>query len=488
VLYRQAILAIPPLDRWESKYVMSVGRRPADVTEPATVDLLVAGGVVVTVDAARRVLPDGAVAVRDGRIVEVGPTADLRARYRATRTIDATDFVTMPGLVDAHTHVSVEHLARSLPPDAAGHRWMMEWAAPLYAAVTPEEERVAALLACHDLIRNGTTTFGEGNTIRDIAAVAGAVEQAGLRAVLGVWTWDRPAEPRALRQTVDQALARNADAIARYHRTAGGRITVATSCVHPVLCTTELLKGLRALASEKGVGLAYHHASSRQPVDQYVATHGRRPLLDFSDLGILGPDVRTVHMVHLDAAELDVLVRSGASVAHCPQTGLRLAYGITAVGCFPEMIARGVRVGVGTDGVMCADSVDLFKAIKLAAGLFKDAREDPTLIPAEKAIDLGTIDAARVLGLEREVGSLEAGKSADLILLDRRTPELTPLLNVTNALVYGVDGRCVDTVIASGRILMEGRRVLTVDVERLYTEARLLAPQLIARAAVRPKF
>ena len=453
--------------------------------ETPPLDLLVAGGVVVTVDAERRILPNGAVAVRGGRIVDVGPTVDLRDRYSAARTIDAREFVTMPGLVDAHVHVSVEHLARSLPPDTAGHRWMTEWAAPLYAAVTPEEERVSALLACYELIRNGTTTFGEGNTVRDMPAVANAVEQAGLRAILGIWTWDLPTEPASLRQTVDQALARNASTIARYHGTAGGRISVAASCVHPVLCSPELLQGLRALASEKRVGLAYHHASSRQPVDQYVATHGRRPLFDFADLGILGPDVRTVHMVHLDAAELDLLVRSGASVAHCPQTGLRLGYGITAVGSFPEMIARGVRVGVGTDGVMCADSLDLFKAIKLAAGLFKDARQDPTLIPAQTAMDLGTIDAARALGLENEVGSIEPGKSADLILLDRRAPELTPLLNVPNALVYSADGRCVDTVIASGRILMKGRRVLTIDADELYAAARRLAPQLIERGGVR---
>jgi 5-methylthioadenosine/S-adenosylhomocysteine deaminase len=468
--------------------VRSAGEGPGGTgrgaTEPAAIDLLVAGGVLVTMDPARRVLPDGAVAARDGRIVEVGPTVELRGRYRARRTVDAQEFVILPGLVDAHVHVSVEHLARSLPPDDAGRRWMLEWAAPLYAAVTPDEERLAALLACHELIRNGTTTFGEGNTIRDMAAVVDAVDQAGLRAILGVWTWDRPAEPAALRQTADQALARTAAAIARWNGAAGGRIGVAASCVHPVLCSPDLLKGLRALASDRGVGLAYHHASSREPVDEYVAAHGRRPLLDFADLGILGPDVRTVHMVHLDQAELDVLVRSGASVAHCPQTGLRLAYGITAVGRFPEMLARGVRVGVGTDGVMCADSLDLFRAMRLAAGLFKDARQDPTLVPAWTALELGTIGAARALGLDHEVGSLEAGKAADLILLDRRTPELTPLVNVTNALVYGADGHTVDTVIAGGRVLMEGRRVLTIDAEPLYAEAARVAPRLIARAGV----
>jgi 5-methylthioadenosine/S-adenosylhomocysteine deaminase len=459
----------------------------AAVPEPVAVDLLVAHGLVVTVDAERRILADGAVAIRDGRIVEVGKAPDLRARYRPRRLIDAGDFVVLPGLVDGHVHITAEHLARGIAPDDAGHRWMMEWAVPLYASLTPEEEHAGALLSCLEMLRNGTTAFGEGGTVRDLAAVADAVGQAGLRGTLGLWCWDRVPEPAALRQTADVAVARTEDAIGRFHGAADGRVRVAAACIHPVLCSRELLAGLRDLARARGVTFAYHHASSRQPIDQYVAAHGRRPLLDWADLGLLFPGVRATHMVHLDDAELRVLAGSGASVIHCPQTALRLAYGAATAGRFPEMLAAGVTVALGTDGVNSSDNQDLFKAMQIAAGLFKDARQDPALVPAERAIEMATLDAARTLGLAHELGSLEAGKQADLILLDRRAPELTPLLDVANALVYGTDGRNVDTVIVGGRVLMEGRRVLTIDADALYARVREIAPRLVARAGLRPR-
>jgi 5-methylthioadenosine/S-adenosylhomocysteine deaminase len=462
-----------------------MGRAVSDA--PVAVDVVVAHGLVVTVDAVRRVLADGAVAMKDGRIVEVGKAPDVLARYRAARTIDASDFVVMPGLVDGHVHITAEHLTRGVAPDDAGHRWTMEWAVPLYAAVTPEEEHAGALLSCLEMIRNGTTSFGEGGTCRDMAAVAEAVGQAGVRGTLGLWTWDRVPEPAILHQPADRAVARTAEAIGRFHGTADGRVRVAAACIHPMSCSAELLAGLRDLATARGVTFAYHHASFPQPVDQYVAARGRRPLLDFADLGLLTRNVRATHMVHLDDDELRVLGASEATVVHCPQTALRLGYGATAVGRFPEMLAAGVTVALGTDGVNSSDNQDLFKAMQLAAGLFKDVRQDATLVPAEKAIEMATIDAARTLGLEREIGSLEAGKQADVVLLSRRAPELTPLVDVANALVYATDGRNVDTVIVGGRVLMEGRRVLTIDEDALYARVRQLAPRLIARAGLRPR-
>src|SRR5262249_43949008 len=200
------------------------------MTGPAPIDLLIAGGVVVTLDRTRRVLTDGAVAVRDGRIAEVGKATDLRARYRPARSIDASDFLVLPGLVDGHVHVSAEHLARGLAPDDAGHRWTMEWAVPLYAAVTPEEEHASALLSCLEMIKNGTTAFGEGGTVRDMSAVARAVEQAGIRGTLGLWTWDRVAEPAVLHRSADEALSRTEAAIDRFHGAAGGPVRGRAGC------------------------------------------------------------------------------------------------------------------------------------------------------------------------------------------------------------------------------------------------------------------
>ena len=454
---------------------------------PVAVDLLISGGVTVTIDADRRVLDDGAVAVDAGKIIAVGPTADIAPRYPAKRVIDARDHVVMPGLVDAHVHITAEHLGRGLALDDAGHRWMWEYALPLYGAIQPEEERTGALLACLEMIRNGTTTFGEGGTARDIQASADAVAQAGVRGVLSPWTADRIEAPASLCMTADQALQRTVDAMDGFQGAAAGRIGIAASCISPTLCSPELLRDLKALADARGTTFTFHHASSVEPIDAYVAEHGRRPFLDFADLAILGPNVRATHMVHLDDDELNVLCESGTSVAHCPQTAYRLAYGAARHGRFPEMVAAGVTVALGTDGVMSSDNQDLFKAMQIAAGLFKDARQDPALMPAEKIIEMATVDGARSLGLDDQIGSLEVGKQADVILIDRRAPELTPLLDVANALVYASDGRNVATVIVAGKIVMENRAVRTIDADALYAEVRALAPKLIERAGLTPR-
>jgi len=455
--------------------------------EPQAIDLLIEDGVVVTVDAARRVIADGAVAIHDGSIVAVGKTADLAPLYRPAKRLHASNHLVIPGLIDAHVHITAEHLARGLALDDAGHRWMFDYALPLYAAITAEEEYAGARLACLEMLRNGTTCFQEGGTARSVASSARAVEEAGLRGTLSPWTWDRPQDPAGLAMTTDQAIARTEDAVRLFHGAAGGRLRIAASCVNPVLCSTDLLHGLKALVDAEGIGFTFHHASSLEPVAAYVAEHGRRPLLDFADLGILGPGVLATHMVHLDDDELAELARSGAAVAHCPQTALRLAYGAAKQGRFPDMISAGVTVALGTDGVMSSDNQDLFKAMQIAAGLFKDARLDAALMPAEKVVEMATIDAARALGLNHTLGSIEVGKCADLVLLDRRAPELTPLLDVANALVYATDGRNVATVIVDGRIIVEDGTVLTIDADSLYAEAARMTPDLIERAGLEPR-
>ncbi|MDP6709451.1 MAG: amidohydrolase [Alphaproteobacteria bacterium] len=452
--------------------------------EPRAIDLLIEGGVVVTVDADRRVIADGAVAVDGGRIVDVGKAAELAPRFSPANRTSARDQIVMPGLVDAHVHITAEHLCRGLALDDAGHRWMFDYALPLYGAITPEEEYAGARLACLEMLRNGTTSFHEGGTARDVEASARAVEEAGLAGTLTPWTWDLPQEPTALNLSREVALERTEAAIGRFHGAADGRLRIAASCINPVLCSAGLLGDLKALADDKGVTFTFHHASSIEPVEAFVAAEGRRPLLAFADLGILDENVLATHMVHLDDDELAVFAASGASIAHCPQTALRLAYGAATHGRFPELIAAGVTIGLGTDGVMSSDNQDLFKAMQIAAGLYKDARSDPTLLPAEKVVEMATIDAARAIGLEAEVGSLEIGKRADLILLDRQTPELTPLLDVANALVYATDGRNVASVMVAGRLLMDRRQVLTLDADALYAEVREMAPRLMERAGL----
>jgi cytosine/adenosine deaminase-related metal-dependent hydrolase len=448
------------------------------------IDLLVEDGYIVTMDSKRRILKNGAVAIDKGLIVDVGKSHNLESRYVPKRTINGQNFIVLPGLVDSHVHIGAEHLARSLAPDNAGPRWLSDWALPLYAAMTADEEHIGGQLSCLEMIRNGTTTFGEGGSVRNMEAAVAAVNTAGIRAVLAPWTWDLVRDPIELRNTTETALNRTKRFIKRYHETSSGRIQMAVSCISPNVCSDELLVKLMEIATSHALTFHFHHGSRRRNgVNE--GPHGKRPLLKFAELDILAPHVRMTHMVHLDDQEIAVLISSGASVTHCPQTGLRLAYGMTTSGKFPELIEAGVRVALGTDGVNSSDNQDLFKAMQLAAGLFKDAHENSAIMPAETVLEMATIVGAQTLGLEKNIGSLEVGKHADLILLDRKCPELCPLLNVATALVYGCDGRTVHTSIVGGKIIMENREVLTLNAGKLYTEVEKIALSLVKRAGLK---
>jgi cytosine/adenosine deaminase-related metal-dependent hydrolase len=448
------------------------------------IDLIVGGGLTVTMDPARRVLANGAVAVDRCRIRDVGPAAEIARRYRARQTIDATDFVVLPGLVDAHVHIGAEHLTRGSYRGDPGHEWLLRWAAPVYGAITPEEEHVAAQLSCIEMLRNGTTTFGEGGSVVHMAAVAEAVLASGLRGVLAPWCWDRTDGPAAFRKDA----ARNLDDLDRCLAILKGygsdRLIGAASCISPVFCSPALLAGLTAIARSRGITLHFHHGGSRTTVDAYADRLGKRPVEHFEELGLLAPNTRMSHMVHLDAREIAILARTGATVTFCPQTALRLAYGATQAGRVPELVAAGVNVSLGTDGVNSSDNQDMFKALQLVVGLFADAREDTAILSAEQALEMATIKGAEALGLADEVGSLEPGKSADLILVDRRSPELTPLLDVANALVHACDGRLVDTTIICGRVVMQGRRIAGLDEAAVYGKARRMAGPLMERAGI----
>lgn len=450
------------------------------------IDLLIQDGYIVTMDSKRRILKNGSIAINKGLIVDIGKTGDLSERYVSRRTINGKNFVVLPGLVDAHVHIGAEHLARSLVPDDVGPKWLSDWATPLYAAMTPDEEHVAGQLSCLEMIRNGTTTFGEGGSIRDMGATVTAVHTAGIRAVLAPWTWNLVRYPIELRDTTESALNRTKKLIKKYHQSSSGRIQMAVSCISPKLCSDDLLVKLMEVATSNALTFHFHHGM-RRDIETHGSQQAKRPLLRFAELGILAPNVRMTHMIHLDNQEIDILISSGASIAHCPQTGLRLAYGITTSGKFPELIKAGVRVALGTDGVNSSDNQDLFKVMQLAAGLFKDAHEDSAIMPAETVLEMATIVSAQTLGLEKKIGSLEIGKQADLILLDRKCPELSPLLNIVNALVYGCDGRTVHTVIIGGQIIMENREVLTLNADSLYSEVQEIAPNLVRRAGLVPK-
>ena len=442
--------------------------------------ILIEHATVVTVDRERRILRDGAVLV-DGRdIVDVGRAVDVRPPRAPDRVIDGRRRLVLPGFVDTHVHLS-EHLNRGLLlDDIPVDRYLSDWLIPLYAVMTPEEEQVSAQLACVEMIRTGTTTFCEAGTLFDVAAVADAVEAIGMRAILGRWSWDLAGGPGRMRQTTADALRANEEMLAAVHGRAKGRIGAWPLLLGFGTCSAELMRAAKALADRYGVGWGMMHFAahpSRKTAD-------RIPLVELDALGVLGPNTKLAHMVYVDDADIRLLAKRGVKVSHCPSAALKHTKGLVAHGRFPEMLDAGVSVSLGGDSGNGSNHFDMLRLMYLTATISKDARLDVGVMGPERVLEMATLHGAEALLLGREIGSIEQGKRADLVLYDLDTPEWRPLLNPLNNLVYAATGASVRTVLIDGRIVLDEGRLTTLDEQALYARVEELARRQIARAGL----
>jgi 5-methylthioadenosine/S-adenosylhomocysteine deaminase len=442
--------------------------------------ILVEHGTIITVDRERRILADGSILIEGRDIVQVGPARDVRPPRSPERVIDARRAVVVPGFVDTHVHLS-EHVNRGLLlDDVPVDRYLPDWLLPLYAVITPEEEQVSALLACLEMLRTGTTTFCEAGTLFDVSAVADAVEQIGMRAVLGRWTWDLAKGPGRLSQTTAEGLRANEAMLDAVHGRAEGRIQAWPLLLGFGTCSEALIRGAHALAERHGVGWGMMHFASH-PSRQ---TADRIPLATLDAWGVLGPATKLAHMVYVDDADIALLARRGVKVAHCPSAGLKHIKGLGAHGRFVEMLDRGVSVSLGGDSGNGSNHFDMLRLMYLVATHAKDSRLDVAVMPPERALEMATIRGAEALGLAGTIGSLEPGKRADLVLYDRDTPEWRPLLNPLNNLVYAATGASVRTVLIAGRVVLDAGQVTTVDERAVYDRVETLARAQIARAGL----
>lgn len=452
---------------------------------PTPVDVLITGAVVVTMNARREVLTDGAVAVLGDRIAAVGNTGELAGRFVAAETIDGSRFVVTPGLVNSHIHVTGEPLTRGyVPDDIPFVENVFSWLSPLSSCYEEADERISSQLAAAEMLKSGTTAFLEAGTGWHLDAVVDGLLEIGIRARVGRRVWDKRPEPVKFRQTTDEAIANLYRVLDDHASHDGGRIQGWAILVGHTTCSDELWRAARRAATERNVGLNFHMSPAEMDPDGFLAEFGHRPIEHLDTLGVLGPDVVLVHCVHLDDREVDLLGRYRCNVAHCPTTALKVAYGVTQIGKIPELMAAGANVCIGTDGNNASNYSDMMRATYLAAGLFKDARRDPTLIPATTAFEMATLGGARALLAEHEFGSLEPGKKADFVLHDRDRPEWVPLHDVANQLVWSADGRGVHTVFVDGRKVVDAYRLTTVDEERLYSEAQVAGERIITRSGL----
>jgi 5-methylthioadenosine/S-adenosylhomocysteine deaminase len=421
-------------------------------------DLLIRNACILTCNPAAEIIPDGWLAVTGTAIAALGR---MPAPVAAREGIDAAGGLLLPGLVNAHTHLPMS-LFRGLADDLPLDVWLRERIFPAEAGLDPDMVRTGARLAAVELLLSGTTTCADGYFFEH--AVAEAVEAVGLRAVLGQGVIDHPAPgvPDPARN-LEAARRFCADWIGRC-----ARIRPSVFCHSPVTCSPATLAAAKAFCREHGLVFQIHAAETRGEVERIRARTGGSPISFLDAAGLLDERTLLAHGVWLDTADIDTIARRRAPVSHNPESNMMLGSGVAPVAA---LRAAGVVVGLGTDGSASNNDLDLFPAMDLAAKLQKVARRDPTVLPAQEVLRMATLDGARALGLESEVGSLEPGKQADLVLLDARAPHLTPMHHPVSAVVYAARGSDVRTVLVAGRVVVRDRNVLTVDLEEIMAAA-----------------
>ncbi len=455
---------------------------------PQPVDVLIVGTQVVTMNDSRDIIRDGAVAVRGSTIVDVGKASELRRRYAPARTIGGDRFVVTPGMVNTHIHITGEPLTRGyVPDDTPFVENVFEWLCPLYSVFDAVEERTSGQLAAVEMLRSGTTTFLEAGTIRFLDEVIDGLVEVGIRGRVGRWVWDLPPEPSVYRQSTDAAIAHLEHQLHAHRSHADGRIAAWSILVGHTTCSDPLWRAAKALADQHQVGLSFHMSPAQLDPDGFIAQFGQRPMVHLAEIGVLDVNVAMTHAVRIDDAELDAIQQSGANVVHCPTTALKVAYGVTQVGKFPEMVQRGVNVSIGTDGNNASNYSDMMRATYLVAGLFKDARVDAQMFPAEQAYEMATLGGARTMLMDDQIGALVPGMKADIVLHDTDRPEWRPLLNVMNQLVWSADGRGVHTVLVDGQVVVEDGHCTTIDEDKLWADSQRMGEAITARSGLPDK-
>jgi 5-methylthioadenosine/S-adenosylhomocysteine deaminase len=434
---------------------------------PPEVDLLIRGGTVVTMDAQARVLAEGAVAIRGDRIVSV---LEAGAPLPAGReTLDATGHIVIPGLVNAHGHAAMT-LLRGIADDLRLLDWLQGHIFPAESKnVSPEFVYWGTLLGCVEMARSGTTTYADMYMFEEDAARA--TERAGIRGVLGQSVIGFPVPDH---RTPEEALAGARAFLERYR---SHPLIIPSVAPHALYTTPlEIVQRARDLAREYRVPLQIHAVEPPEENEQMMAKLGKRTIDALGDAGILGPGTILHHAIWLSEEDIRTIAKYGASTSHNPESNMKTASGVSPV---PDLLAAGVAVGLGTDGPASNNNLDLFDEMDTAAKLHKLVRQDATAMPAKTVFHLATLGGAKALGIEDRVGSLEAGKLADVVLVDARAPELTPLYDVYSHLVYAAKGANVTTVVVNGRVVVRNRRMATVDEAEVMAKANELKARIL---------
>jgi len=448
------------------------------------VDIIIEGGIVVTMDGSHRIIADGAIAIDDGMIIEVGPRSTVAKLHKADCILDARDKAVIPGFVNVHMHSS-EKLVPGLIDDLDLYPWLQKVINPMMMNMTEEDCYWSSLLAQLEMIKSGITCFSDlfSSPVECLLEkLVSSVEASGMRAVLAREIFTKDSLPNELAVSVSDDIDEKmtADTIRQIKRgkDRSGRAAVRFGLGGVSYASRSLMSRVRALANELDVGIHVHVAECVEELRYLKREKNTTPVRYAHEVGLLGPDVLCAHCVWVDSEEIRLLAETGTKVAYNPVSNMKLADGVAPIW---RMLEKGITVGLGTDGPASNDNLDMFACMKMGAYLQKVYSLNPAYLPSEKTLEMATIDGARALQMEDQIGSIELGKKADLTVINLKAPNMTPVNDVVKRIVCSCVPSNVDIVVIDGNVVLEGGRYPKLDELGTVKEAKRRAAKLIER-------
>ena len=435
---------------------------------------MITGSKALLLDSQNTCLDDAAIAINAGDIVAVGHSDIITKQFQAKKTITAEDSLIMPGFVNCHTHAAMTCF-RGMADDLELMDWLNNYIFPAEAKnVNKELAYWGSLLAAAEMIKSGTTTFCDMYIFED--ETARAAKSAGIRCLIGEVLFDFPS-PNF--KTVAEGIAYTKMLIEKWHNDPLVNIIIEPHALYT--CSMPLLEEVKELAKAKRLSHDYHlpigihlleNAAEKK---QLEVKFGKSAVSFLKDIGYLDEHLIAFHCVSFTPEDIDLFAEHGCKISHNPSSNMKLASGVAPV---PEMLKAGITVGLGTDGCASNNNLDIIKEMSMAAKLHKVARLDPTVMDAKTVVRMATIEGAKVLGMEKKIGSLETGKKADIIIIGLNKPHLTPMYSEYSHLVYAMSGADIDTVFINGKIVMENRKLLTINEEEVMHKVREIAVKI----------
>lgn len=448
------------------------------------VETLIHGATILTLNANREVLHDGAIAVDGGKIVAVGKSADIVPAYAPRHSVDASACIVTPGLVDAHIHITGDPLTRGVrrgPPGAGFTDNLMNFVIPLYQAHSAADERLSAQFAALRMLKHGVTSFVEAGTVLHLDELVAGLDEVGIRARVGGWVEGRSFDPaKSETGAIDAAIAILEDQLRRFPPDAEGRVAVWPLLIGHTVNPDEVWQAAKRIADDHGLGFSAHMSPYGSDPEWFLANTGKRPIEHLAELGVLGSNVSLTHVCDVSEREVDILSETGTSVAFCPYSAIIGAFGVASRGLYPEMADKGITLTIGTDG----NPVDLLSSANLMAGLLRDARRDETLFPATQMLEMLTRNGARAMGLEHRLGAVEVGHYADLALYENRRTHWSSSFDVADQVINAGGGAQARSVWVQGRRVIENYRSTMIDEDAVCARLQAAGESIVARSGV----